>query len=306
MSDLEKEKDDRSKRERQRERTLRRLAVLTIILVPILVSVLQSYSIVPAGFRGVVLTLGKVSGIQKEGLNLKAPWITSVELVDVRIQRADRNRESAGTKDLQEVTADVSVNYALDENFIDAIYVTLGLRYASSIIEPNIDEALKAVTAQFTAEELITKRESVKTLLLETLQSRLDDYHIKVLSVSFTDFEFSAQFNAAIEAKVTAEQKALEAKNKLEQVRFEEQQKILKAEAEANATITQAEAAATAKRISANAEAESIRLINEQLANSPDYLRYQTINRWDGKLPVFLGSDVQPLVNIDRLLDSVK
>jgi len=292
--------------EAERIRLMKKIVILAIIVVPVLLTLTQISFIVPTGYRGVVLTLGKVTGIQKDGFNFKVPFITSVELIDIRVLRADRNKESAGTKDLQEVMADVSVNYVLDENFIDVIYTSLGTRYVSSVIEPNIDEALKAVTAQFTAEELITKRESVKGVLLDTLQNRLQSYHLKILSVSFTDFQFSAQFNAAIEAKVTAEQRALEAKNKLEQVRFEEQQKILKAQAEANATMIQAQAAGTAKLIAANAEAESIRLINEQLSNSPDYLKYQTINQWDGKLPVFLGSGVQPLINIDKLLDSSK
>ncbi len=261
---------------------------LLILLFSAIFLAANSFVIVPAGTRGVLLTWGSVSGILGEGLHFKTPLVQSVELMDVRVLKAERNRESAGTKDLQEVSADVTLNYRVNPDVVDTIYKTLGKGYQTIVIEPNMDESLKAVTAKFTAEELITRRDSVKSALHDELQSRLDQYSIVVTSVSFTDFKFSAQFTKSIEDKVTAQQKALEAYNNLLRVQYEQQQKVITAEAEANATV-----------LKANADASAIKIVQEQLAQSPEYLEYMTILQWDGKLPYFLGSGAAvPFINI--------
>ena len=277
-----------------------RLIPIVLIIAILGITLAQSFVIVSAGNRGVVITLGKVTGLLGEGFNFKTPWLTSVEIVDVRVRAAERNGESAGTKDLQEVTADITVNYRLAPDKVDEIFVNLGRGYETSVILPNVDESLKAVTAQFTAEELITRRDTVKVALTDNLQSRLAVFDIEVITVSFTDFQFSAQFTAAIEAKVTAQQKALEAQNKLEQVRFEEQQKVIQAQAEANATITRVSAEAQARLIQSAAEAEAIRVVREQLGLSPTaYTDYLAIQKWDGVLPYLMGSGALPFINVN-------
>lgn len=135
-------------------------------------------------------------------------------------------------------------------------------------------------------------------MLEEELSSRLIQYNIIVTGVSFTDFKFSPQFEQAIDAKVTAEQKALEAKNKLEQVRYEMQQKVIQAEAEANATIATATAQGQKTLIEATAQAEAIRLVQLQIAAHPEYLQYFALQQWDGKMPYFFGGDVLPFIQI--------
>ena len=172
------------------------LIPIVIIIAILGITLAQSFVIVPVGNRGVVITLGKVTGFLGEGFNFKAPWLASVEIIDVRVRAAERNGESAGTKDLQEVTADITVNYRLAPDRVDSIFVNLGRGYETSVILPNVDESLKAVTAQFTAEELITRRDTVKAALTDNLQSRLAVFDIEVITVSFTDFQFSAQFTA--------------------------------------------------------------------------------------------------------------
>jgi prohibitin 2 len=168
-----------------------RLIPIGIIIAITAVTLLQSFVIIPAGSRGVVITLGKVTGVLGESFNFKTPWLASVETVDVRVRAAERNGESAGTKDLQEVTADLTVNYRLAADKVDTIFVNLGRGYESSVILPAVDESLKAVTAQFTAEEPITRRDTVKAALTDNLQSRLAVFNIEVITVSFTDFQFS-------------------------------------------------------------------------------------------------------------------
>jgi len=168
---------------------------------------------------------------------------------------------------------------------VEAIYQDLRQDYEVRIVTPNIEESIKATTALFQAEELVTKRAEVKSKFEQILTERLIPYHIEVLSVSITDFQFSEEFSRAIEAKVSAEQKALEAKNKLEQIRYEAQQQVIQAEAQANATI-----------MTAIAEAEAIQIINEQLTDL--YLQKAAIDQWNGEMPYLYSSDVLPFIQI--------
>lgn len=274
------------------------LVILVIGLVLSIVIGTLSFTTVPTGSRGVLLTWGSVTGILGEGVHFKIPFAQSVVLMSVQVQRADRNSESAGTKDLQEVTADITVNYRVDASSVEEVYRTLGVNYQSKVVEPNIDEALKAVTAQYTATELISLRDTVKLKLKDDLQSRLTQYNIIITSVSFTDFQFSESFTKIIEEKVVAEQNALKAKNDLDRIRYEAQQQIIQAQAKANATIATATAEAQAQIIQAEANAEAIRLIQTQLSANPEYLQYLSIINWDGKLPYFFGGDTLPFITI--------
>lgn len=283
-----------------------KVGALIVLLIISAVIVVNAWKPIPAGTRGIVLEWGKIKGMRTNA-GFITPFTQSMVLMDISVQKAEAT-ESTASEDLQEVTTTIAVNFQLDENYVDEIYQRLRKDYVSRVIKPNIEESIKATTAQFIASELITKREDVKTTFLNVLRGRLDDYHINVLSVSITDFQFSPQFTAAIEAKVTQEQRALEAKNLLEQIRYEAQQKVIQAEAEANATVTKANAEAQKKMIEAEgeatalftvkqAESEAIKLITEQITK--DYIDYQSINQWDGKLPIVTSSNALPILPID-------
>ena len=255
---------------------------------------------VPSGHRGVLLTFGKVEDvILPEGLSFKMPFVQSVVFMNVQIQKAE-SVEATVTKDLQEVSTTVVVNFRLDAGSVNTIYKDLREDYISRVIEPNIEETLKATTAFFRAEELITMRAEVKATFDEKLDERLSLFNIDVVTVSLTDFQFSKTFSDAIEAKVVAEQNALQAKNKLEQIRYEAQQLIIQAEAQKNATIAQALGDAQARIIGANATAEAISRITEQMTN--EYALYLWLNQWDGKLPmVFTGDGQSLIIDISKL-----
>jgi len=201
---------------------------------------------------------------------------------------------------MQEIKTTVAVNYRLQEGYVVEIWSDLRNDYESRVIYPNVQECLKASTAQYLATEIITKREGVKTTFFNLLSEKLAPYHIEVISVSMTDFQFSEEFSAAVDAKVTAEQKAQEAKNKLEQIRYEAEALIIQATANANATITTAQGEALAKVIAAQAEAdalilmktaeaEAIQLVTAQLTEA--YMQYLALIQWDGELPIYWASD---------------
>ena len=281
----------------------RRSGLIAVILVIVILggaAVTQGFVRVPAGYRGVLMTWGKVEDkILPAGLSFITPFVQSVELMTVQVQKAE-STEATATNDLQEVSTTVAVNYRLKASEVNTIYRELRQDYVSRVIKPNIEESLKAATSQYTAEELITKRAIVKRTFDDILAERLDIFDIEVVAVSLTDFQFSPSFAAAIEAKVTAEQQALEAKNKLEQVRHEAQQQIIQAEAEKNATIARALGEAQAAIIEADATAKAIEVITSQM--TPEYAQYLWLTQWNGKLPAVVGESQGLIIDLGSLI----
>jgi len=283
---------------------VRRSGIIAAIVILIIAGgalYTQSFVRVPAGFRGVLLTWGKPEDkILGEGLNFVIPFMQSVVMMNVQVQKAE-STESAATNDLQEVTTTVAVNFRLNPNAVNQIYRELRQDYVSRVIKPNIEESIKAATSQFRAEELITNRATVKATFDDVLEERLRVFDIDVVAVSLTDFQFSPAFAAAVESKVTAEQKALEAQNFLEQVKFEAQQQVIQAEAEKNATIARALGEAEAVVIEAEAAASAIEAITGQM--TPEYAQYLWLTQWDGKLPLVVGEGTGLIIDVNSLLD---
>lgn len=257
------------------------LGVLVIILI-------SSFYTIPAGKRGVLLTFGKPSmEAIGEGLHIKVPLIQQIVKVDIKTQKYEADA-SAASRDLQVVTSKIATNYHLVGDSVPKLYQEIGLDYAAKVIMPMEQEVVKATTAKFTAEELITKREDVRVEIKQLLTERLAVRGIIVEEVSIVNFDFSPAFNTAIEAKVTNEQKALAAKNKLLQVEYEAQQRVTQAKGEADAIAIQAQA------------------INAQ--GGKDYVQLQAIAKWSGNLPVFVGSQNMPFIGDlgSYLTDNIK
>ncbi len=279
------------------------LVVLLLVAIVGVVVVSQVVVQVPSGYRGVLLTWGKVEDrVLDEGLNFKMPFSQSVVLMDIQIQKAE-SVESTATKDLQEVSTTIVVNFRLDSLGVNDVYRDLRQDYISRVIKPNIQESLKATTALYRAEELVTRRAEVKDTFDEILNERLGIYDIDLIAVSLTDFQFSPGFMAAIDAKVTAEQQALVSKNELVRIRYEAQQQIIQAEAAKNATIRRAEGEALAQVIAANATSQSIRIITGEMTD--EYADYLWLTRWDGKLPlVFTRDENGVIVDVSEFLNT--
>lgn len=237
-------------------------------------------SVVPAGSRGVLTTLGKPSEeIFSEGVHFKIPFIQQMYMMDVRINKSEGEGDAA-SKDLQQVHAKVVVNYHLDpmsaaKGFRDVGQSTEEI--AARILEPARPEAVKAVTAQFTAEELITKRTQVRDLIASLLREKMNRHGLVLDEFAIVNFSFSPSFTTAIEAKVNAEQEKLKAERDLMRIRVEAEQKIT----------------------SAKAEAESLRLQRQEV--TPDVLALRSIEKWDGHLPQFTGGAV-PMLDVSKLV----
>ncbi|GAI82038.1 unnamed protein product, partial [marine sediment metagenome] len=221
----------------------RGLGILFIIVV-LLITATNCVHSVPPGHRGVIVTLGKVKEVNLgEGLQFKLPYIQTIVNMKVTLEK-EEVQESAASSDLQEIMTTLTVHFNVKPDCAWQMYQNMRQNYHSLLLKPIIQEDLKATTAQFTAEQLITTRTQLVYKLTEKLDNSLEPYGINVQTVNFVNFEFTEVFMDAVEAKVTAEQEALKAKNVLVQIQYEAQQKIIQAEAEKNATIITAEAQA--------------------------------------------------------------
>lgn len=257
---------------------LKILAPLAIIALVVLIIATSTIVTVGPGERGVLVRLGAVQqNILSEGIHLKLP-IDNIVIINVKTQKDEVNVASA-SKDLQTVQTTIALNYNLDPNAVNRLWREVGRDYNSTIISPAIQEAIKATTAKYTAEQLITQRSEVRDEAKILLVDRLTESHIHVTNLSIVDFSFSDAFDDAIEAKVTAEQNALAAKNKLEQIKFEAEQRIEQARGEAEAIRIQAEAI--------------------QAQGGKEYVQLKAIEKWDGKMPQYTGGDAVPFININ-------
>lgn len=249
----------------------------------------SAMTVVPAGHSGVVVTMGSVSErVLDEGLHFKTPFVQQVVMMNNKIQKTEVSSNSV-SKDLQTISSSVAINYHITKDAAASIYQTIGEQYADTVLQPAIQEAVKAVTAQYTAEELITKRSAVGDEIGQTLSNKVSEYGILIDKFNIVNFDFSEEFNAAIEQKQVAEQNKLRAET-------EKEQQIIEAEAAAKQKTIAAEAEAEATLKKAEAEAEANEKINASLNDR--VLRYQQIQKWDGKYPNVVSDAASILVDI--------
>ena len=266
-------------------------AVVVGLALLILIGVVATASvkIVDSGHRGVLLHWNAVDVTTPpldEGLHFVVPFQDDVVNIEVRTLKYEQETRSA-SKDLQTVETTVTVNYHPDKESVHRLYKNLGLDYENRVIQPAIEETVKQVTANYNAEELITKRPLVKQDIESSIRERLNQFEVVTEVISITDFEFSPLFAQAIEAKVEAEQKALKAENDLIRIEVEAKQREANAIGVANANIAEAKG-----------EAEAIGIINKALSENPNYLEWLKTQAWDGKLPLVVGEGGTPFIQI--------
>lgn len=265
-----------------------RLIVIVVVIIFILIFFRPWVQVGP-GQRGIVLNFGAVQKqVMEEGLHLRIPVMQEIVLMDVKVQKAETDA-AAASADLQDVTSRVALNYHIVPDQANIVYQNIGVQFKERIIDPAILEVVKAVTAKYTAEELITKRPAVSEAMRRNLMDRLIVNNIAVDAFSIVTFSFSKVFTEAIESKQTAEQLALKAKRDLDRIKIEAEQKIT----------------------TARAEAESLRL---QRANiSPDLIELRrieanmkAIEKWNGILPQVTGGGAIPLIGLGDTPKKIK
>lgn len=282
------------------------LIPIAIIALLAILAIGSTYVIVQAGHVGVVKRLGAVQQDSlAEGFHFKRPFMDEVVQVDIRLIPIN-TRATAASKDLQTVSTEVNVSYSLNGALTPQIYRSIGdaSAVAAAIVGPAIQESVKAVTAQYTAEELVTKRAIVKQAIQQAITSFIDytleekgiQHGVQLANVAITDFAFSQEFDRAIEAKVKAEQEALRAKN-------EKLMRVTQAEASAAERKLAAEASAYSTEIESKARADAIKREADALQSSPQIIQLRSIEKWDGVLPRIQGSGVVPFLNLGSLAE---
>lgn len=256
-----------------------KIVAAVIVLLIVVIIGCGAFTTVRAGHTGVVVTFGKVSsGVLGEGLHLKIPFIQQVVQIDNRVQKAEVDCSSA-SKDLQTVTSTIALNYKVRNSASADIYQNVGPDFESIIVSPAIQECVKAVTAKYTAEQLITERQSIGDQMKDLLGEKINGYGIDIEIFNIITFEFTDEYNAAIEAKQTAQQNALKAEQDLQRIKVEAEQTVAKAQA----------------------EAEAYRLKSEQI--TPQMIAMEYIDKWDGKLPAVAGGDSSSmLIDISQII----
>ena len=266
----------------------KRVAIVVVAMaVFFFLIVLNPFVKIGAGERGVLLNFGAVQkDVLGEGLHLVIPVMQKVVKMDVKIQKSE-TRSEAASKDLQDIKSLIALNYHVVADKANWVYQNIGASFKERIIDPNVQEAVKAVTAKYTAVQLIGEREAVSTAIKDALTQKLADYNLYVDGFSVIDFSFSKKFTDAIESKQEAEQFALRAQRDLERIKIEAEQKIAQAKA----------------------EAESLRLQKGQITTEMIELRKieamrEAIAKWNGTVPNVLlsGGGATPLFNLGELM----
>ncbi|MBQ8298454.1 MAG: prohibitin family protein [Clostridia bacterium] len=255
--------------------------ILGVVAGLITLCFILSITTVPTGHVGIKTRFGAVQNEYiTEGLNFKVPFIEDIKKMDCRTQRVDVQGEGA-SKDLQTVSTHIAVNYRINQEKAFNLYKTVGVGYELTLVEPAIQEAMKASLAQYTAEELITKRAEVANILEETLKNKLDEQGIVIESTAIVDLNFSQTYNDAIERKQVAEQEAKKAEQELEKAKIEAEKKVVEAQAEADALKVQKQ--------EITADLLELRRIENEA---------KWIERWDGQLPSTMLGESVPMVDI--------
>lgn len=252
-----------------------------------LILFLGSFKVVPPGKRGIRVTMGSASlNTLNEGLHFKLPLVSSIHLMSIQVQKTEELSEAA-TKDLQKIHATFAINWNLNpENVVD-IYRNIGTEteIAERIINPAVNEVLKAATAKLTAEEVLLRRLELKQNIDDMLIKRLANYNVIVRDISLVNLDFTAEFNHSVEAKQIAEQDA----KKAEYV-------AMQATNDAKAAVNKAKGQAESTLINAKAQSESQKLL--QLTTNSAILQLKAIEKWDGSVPQVMGSGSNLLFNI--------
>ncbi len=260
-----------------------RMGLIAAALV-IGIMIMKPWVQIGAGERGIVLNFGAVQEVVLgEGLHYRIPIMQEVIIMDVKVQKATTDA-AAASSNLQDVSSTVAINYHIVPDKSHIVYQSIGIHFKERIIDPAVQEVVKAVTARYTAEELITKRSAVSDAMRTNLTQRLLEHNIAVDAFAIVGFSFSKIFMEAIESKQTAEQLAMKAQRDLERIKIEAEQKIT----------------------TAKAEAESLRLQRSNISEDLIELRkveanLKAIEKWNGILPQVTGAGAVPFIGVSDL-----
>ena len=280
-------------------------------VVALIVAIILAFlmiKIVPTGYTGILTTFGKVEpNTVSAGVHVIAPWQKIVKL-DNRTQKVSVETDTF-SKDIQQVKVSLAVNFCIDQATAQELYKTVGVNYYESVVLPRILENVKAVVAEYSAENLVAKRGELSDEILTRLTDDAAAYGINIISISVEDIDFTDEFTDAVERKQVASQNKLAAET-------EQAQKTMEEQAPADRAVISAKAKAEQDVIAANAELEVTKIqaeaalyagekeaeMNKRIAESltPNLVKYYYIKQWEGVLPkTVLGEDSSFMISLE-------
>lgn len=294
---------------------IKRITALFIVVLLALIILPNCFATVPVGSTGIMLTMGKVEDTAlSEGMHFKIPFVQKIVSMDNRVKKLELSTE-AFSKDIQTVSATLAVNYRLQTEKTFEIYKTTGTAYEDNLIVPATHEVLKSVCAQYTAEELISKRAESSDKMRDELDAKLSQIGISITDFNIIDFDFSDEFISAVESKQVAEQlrkkAATENETAIAQAEREKQVTIKQSEAEAERVRIAAEAQAQSTLIAAQADADAVKLAADAEAYRLDKIGEQLTDKtilntlaenWNGELPGVVGAGATGILNLDDMV----
>lgn len=249
------------------------LGIVALLLLSVVIS--SIYSIAP-GYRGVLVTLGKVSPHSYvNGVGFKIPFVSEMVKVDVRTQKMTKDASSY-TSDIQTANLKFNIQYDLVAENVHVLYEKVGMDYENKLVIPALNDVLKEVIGKWQAQELISNLDKARVEITKLLNDRLDKRYFQNAQFLFENTDYSDSFEKAIEDKVIAEQKAQEAVNNTKRITEEANQKI----------------------ITAKAEAEAMEIKSEALSKNKGLTEYEAVQKWDGKLPQYMLGNSTPFINL--------
>ncbi|MGH8215150.1 MAG: prohibitin family protein [Rhodanobacteraceae bacterium] len=254
---------------------LRKPRVLEIAIAALIVVLAWSaFVTVGPGERGVLMTFGAVEhGVLVPGLHMKIPFVQTVKLMNVQIQKSETS-ETAASRDLQDVTTKVAVNWSITAGDAEWVYERLGdeTQLTDKVIAPIVSNAVKAVAARYDAEQLVEKRDVVRDQIQQQIVGALAQYKVQVQGVNITNFNFSDDYAKAIEQKQVAQQRAQQAEYDLARTKVQAQQEVAQAQGQAQAQ----------------------KLLQTTL--TPEIIRLKAVDKWNGVLPQVTGGGAVPFI----------
>lgn len=278
-------------------------------LLALSICLLGCIKTVPTGSTGIVTTFGRIENITLDaGIHFMSPWKKVVNM-DNRTQKQSIEMQCFSS-DIQEVSVVYTVNYQINKSNAQEIYRTIGTEYFDKIVMPKVLEAVKAVFAKYTAEDLIASRSVLSKEIEKILVDDLATQNVQITATSIENIDFTDAFTDAVEAKQVAEQNKLRAQTEQAQATLEAQaqaeRQVIKAQADADAAIVAANADAEVAKISADSslyqgekEATILQRVGEQMERYPNLVKYKYYEKWDGKLPETVLGDSEVIMDLN-------
>lgn len=277
------------------------MSLALIVVIAVMSFALGTFFTVDEGYRGIVLRNGRAVNVADPGLHFKAPFIDSVVDVSVQTMRADMDHVTAYSKDVQQSTSAVAINFNLSPSSVLEVYSELGLDYANKVLEPSVMRRFKEAFGLYTAAEIVRKRDELATKITDLVRADMKAYGIAVETVQIRNIDFSDTYEQAIETAAKAEADVKKETQLLEQVKVSSQRQVAEAEAAAKARKLAADAEAYQIETRGRANALAIELRGKALRDNPQLVTLVAAEKWDGKLPsTQVPGSAVPFISIPR------